>query len=571
MDPENPYRIDPYFQTLFGAEHPRKEELKALIRADGRITDPVVVWSEEHLLIDGHTRVQIHAELTAEGVELPPLPVFTKSFASRDDAEEYVCTRCQTMRELTEAQRADLWLKRHADQLAEIDADARRNQAHQAAPEGDGNAPEGNGAAPEARVGRGVEKRTEAARRAGVGLQTMGAMLKLNERLAGELTPHERDNLEDVHKQFLNRACGYRTVLSAIQKMDDARAEDARRAEALDAPMPVLTSDEDAPPIDRILHCDRLDGLRRLADDSVTLFLTSPPYPLRDYTYAGRDFYDGDYAKYLAHLTETFAECFRAQRRGGRCVVQIDANRVPHGPSGGTVTLPIYADLVHLMRNLGYEFYEEICWYKQHSSGRNGSVRWGTYCSPTAPAVRRTHEYLLTFFKETPRLEGETDDRPIPSRLFPRLTISQWYVPPETQKFRAADGTKHPCPFPETLAHNCIMLYTRKGDLVVDPYCGTGTVPYVAHCMNRRYCGLDLMAQFAEISRTRIEAVKDLTPAERRAGLRLFTPNPGERTDGWGRRKGKATNSFSRRRKWRFKKRGKDNGENGEDADRARE
>jgi hypothetical protein len=58
MDPENPYRIDPYFQTLFGAEHPRKEELKALIRADGRITDPVVVWSEEHLLIDGHTPSQ---------------------------------------------------------------------------------------------------------------------------------------------------------------------------------------------------------------------------------------------------------------------------------------------------------------------------------------------------------------------------------------------------------------------------------------------------------------------------------------------------------------------------------
>ena len=271
---------------------------------------------------------------------------------------------------------------------------------------------------------------------------------------------------------------------------------------------------------------------------------------MENYSYAGRNVYDGEYAAYLDNLKAVYQKCFSRQRAGGRCAIQIDAVSVPHGPSGYAVTLPLYYDIVRIMREVGYEFLDEICWHKQTTPGSANRARWGSHMSPRAPRMRRSHEYIPVFFKGVPYLDGDEKLNTIFEKEFRQLTISQWYVPPETRTFPTSDGMEHPCPFPETLAYRLIQLYTRKGDLIVDPMCGTSTVPYVAHCMNRLYCGIDLDSRFTEIAERRIAAVAGLTQAEKRAGLRLFWPSKFERADGHGPRNpdAKCRSTWSRRR-----------------------
>ena len=513
---------------------------------DGRITDPVIVWDEKNILIDGYTRKLICDKLLAEGLQLPELQVFRKSFATRDEAVKYVFTRCQTMRLITAARRALCYLEANDNELARLKAQAKKNQGH-GLDSSDGNGenqnekgleqcaktlvPPGNKSKGEA-----INLRLKAAKAAGVNEKDMAAAMKLKDILSdSQLTPQDKSVLEARRGHWESGMIGYRIIEMEIQKIKDKRRAASARKNVLNQALPPL---DKSATLDRIVNCDNLEGLKGLEDDSVALFFTSPPYPLANYEYAGQSFYDGDYQKMLDSYKARFAEAYRAQKKGGRFVVQIDAVFAKHGPSGMSVSLPIYADILRLMGEVGYIFLDEICWYKQKTPGKNGHVGWGTYGSPRAPKIRRAHEYVLVFFKDTPVLEGNDKDITITAQEFQHFTISHWYFPPETHVFRAdSDGTKHPCPFPESLPYRCIQLYTRKGDLVVDPWNGAGTTTYVAHALGRRYIGFDIVPQFVEIAQKRIADVEHLTPEQRVAKLRLFKSPPDERADGYGKRK----------------------------------
>lgn len=542
------FQIDPFFEHLLGS-HPDAAGLERMIRQDGRVTDPVIVWDEQNVLIDGHTRKGIHDKLLAEGfvagdgLQLPPLAVFRRSFDTREQAIEYVFNRCDTMRPMTAALRAFHYLEAHKDDLAARKAQAKKHQADGRCQGGENGGGDASGACAKTAVppgdqpnGVAIDVRAESAKAAGVNVKDMAAATKLLRKLSDpEITPKEKSNLAELRKEWERGMVGYRTVETELKKLDDKRRKaDARTAVLHQALPPVDDSDM----LDRIVACDNLDGLAALRPDSVALFFTSPPYPIENYEYAGHNGFDGDYRKMLDGFKARFSEAYRAQKTGGKFIVQIDAVWGRHGPSGRSVSLPIYADIVRIMQEVGYELLDEICWYKQKTPGKQGRIRWGTYASPQSPKVRRSHEYLLVFFKGTPVLDGDDRDITITPQEFQNFTISHWYVPPETRQFRAeSDDTKHPCPFPETLAYRCIQLYTRRGDLVVDPWNGTGTTTYVAHVLGRRYVGFDIAPQFVGIAEKRIAEVQKLTPEQRVAGLRLFKPETDERSDGYGKRK----------------------------------
>lgn len=130
----------------------------------------------------------------------------------------------------------------------------------------------------------------------------------------------------------------------------------------------------------------------------------------------------------------------------------------------------------------------------------NGSCAWGSWMSAKSPRLRDIHEYLLVFTKEgfSRPDRGESD---ISKEDFMSGTLSVWNIPPESAK-----KVGHPAPFPVELAEKVIKLFSYKDDVILDPFCGSGTTCLAANRSGRSYVGYDIVAEYCDLARARIAA-----------------------------------------------------------------
>ncbi len=229
------------------------------------------------------------------------------------------------------------------------------------------------------------------------------------------------------------------------------------------------------------IYCHTSEKMRELPDNSVALMVTSPPYNV------GKD-YDEDLSleEYLGLLERVFKETLRVLQPGGRaCVNVANLGRKPYIPLASLVN--------QLMIELGYFMRGEIIWVK--GKGASGSCAWGSWKSAKNPTLRDLHEYVLVFCKgrfDRP-FKGEST---ITRDEFIRDTLSVWEIPPAS-----ARKIGHPAPFPVELPRRLIQLYTYKGDLVLDPFCGAGSACVAAKETGRRYIGYDIDAEYVKLAR----------------------------------------------------------------------
>ncbi|HEX6972362.1 MAG TPA: site-specific DNA-methyltransferase [Limnochordia bacterium] len=240
--------------------------------------------------------------------------------------------------------------------------------------------------------------------------------------------------------------------------------------------------------VDRI-YCHTSEAMDHVPDESVALAFTSPPYN------SGKD-YDADLslADYLDLITRVGAEVYRVLRPGGRYVVNVaNLGRKPY--------IPLHAHFYARHQAIGFLPAGEIIWQK--GKGMSSSCAWGSWMSAKAPRLRDLHEYLLVFVKERFNRpdSGESD---ISRDEFMAATLSVWEIAPE-----AARRVGHPAPFPVELATRVIKLYSYVGDVVLDPFCGSGTTCVAAAAHGRRYVGYDIVPAYCETARRRLAAVGD--------------------------------------------------------------
>jgi site-specific DNA-methyltransferase (adenine-specific) len=160
------------------------------------------------------------------------------------------------------------------------------------------------------------------------------------------------------------------------------------------------------------------------------------------------------------------------------------------------------------MHEIGFLMRGEIIWDKSASAG--SSCAWGSFQSASNPCLRDVHEYLLVFSKgdyklnrsKKERAEGRLDT--IPKESFIAHTKSIWSFATER-----ASRVNHPAPFPVELPKRCIEMYSFTGDVVLDPFNGSGTTCVAAKMHGRRYIGVDLSPEYCSIAEERLEA----TPA----------------------------------------------------------
>ena len=245
-------------------------------------------------------------------------------------------------------------------------------------------------------------------------------------------------------------------------------------------------------PVSNRIFCQSATSMHQLVDDSIALMVTSPPY------HVGKD-YDSDisFAEYLDLLTEVFGETRRVLEPGGRAVVNVaNLGRKPYVPLSHLV-----ADR---MMRVGFFMRGEIIWRK--GRGANGNCAWGSWRSPSNPVVRDVHEYCLVFSKgRFDRVRRGTAT--ISAEDFMSSTLSVWEIPAES-----ASKVSHPAPFPVELPRRFIELYSYEGEVVLDPFMGSGTTALAALQTKRRYVGYEIEPQYVRLAEQRIAAVASDSP-----------------------------------------------------------
>lgn len=152
------------------------------------------------------------------------------------------------------------------------------------------------------------------------------------------------------------------------------------------------------------------------------------------------------------------------------------------------------------MLELGFLMRGEIIWDKSSSAG--SSTAWGSWQSASNPTLRDIHEYILIFSKDSfSRVRYGKEDT-ISKEEFLEFTKSIWNFPTVSAK-----KIGHPAPFPEELPRRLMHLYTFKGDIVLDPFIGSGQTGIAAFKLNRYFIGYDTNKTYCELATKRVNEI----------------------------------------------------------------
>jgi site-specific DNA-methyltransferase (adenine-specific) len=254
------------------------------------------------------------------------------------------------------------------------------------------------------------------------------------------------------------------------------------------------SSEPVAPPaeiLDR-LFCGSSEAMSEIPDDCVSLMVTSPPYNV------GKE-YDDDLSldEYLGLLGRVLTETYRVLEPGGRVAVNVaNLGRKPY--------LALNHRVAALLEDLGFLLRGEIVWQK--AAGAGGSCAWGSWRSAKNPTLRDVHEYVVVASKGSFRRARIGEDT-IGREEFLEATVSVWSIAPAS-----ARRVGHPAPFPVELPRRLIELYTFRGDLVLDPFIGSGSTAVAAIEAGRRFVGYDTEPAYLEIAAGRVAAARRQAP-----------------------------------------------------------
>ncbi len=300
---------------------------------------------------------------------------------------------------------------------------------------------------------------------------------------------------------------------------------------------PILSDDDTVAPIDDAsldqiwVHDAR--HMPELPDNSVALVVTSPPY------FAGKAYEEAlgvehvpaDYVEYLKMLHDVYAECVRVLEPGGRMAVNVaNLGRKPYRSLSADVIGILQDDLGLLLRG-------EIIWQKARGAG--GNCAWGSFGSSQNPVLRDVTERIIVaskgrFDRALDRKKRAKQGLPSENTIF-KDDFMDWTTDVWNMGTESAVRVGHPAPYPVELPQRLIELLTYEGDVVLDPFMGSGSTAVAAIRTGRRYVGFDTDAEYVkaatERARLEVERREAGTAPEGRRPWKVVAPG----RDGEGR------------------------------------
>ena len=234
-------------------------------------------------------------------------------------------------------------------------------------------------------------------------------------------------------------------------------------------------------------------------ENSIDLVVTSPPYNVDIQYNSHKD--DVTYAEYLEFSRKWMARCFDWLKDDGRFCLNIPLDKNKGGQQS------VGADLTTIAKEIGFQYHSTIIWNEGNISRRTA---WGSWMSASAPYVIAPVELIVVLYKKSWKKLSGSKVSDVGRQEFMDWTNGMWTFNGESKK-----KIGHPAPFPIELPRRCVKLFSYVDDVVLDPFCGSGTTLIAALSNNRKGIGVDVDKKYCGLAKKRILESSTSAPVER--------------------------------------------------------
>lgn len=244
--------------------------------------------------------------------------------------------------------------------------------------------------------------------------------------------------------------------------------------------------------------------LNGLPNEMFDLVITSPPY------YNAKPEYSEytDYEEYLSLLKKVFEQCYRTLKEGRFIIVNaspILVRRPSRSKSSKRIPVPFHINSI--LEGIGFEFLDDIIWAKPSGAGWNTGRgrRFAADRNPLQYKPVPVTEYFLVYRKKTDKLIDWNIKQHPNQEAVRQSKIDDGYEITNLWCAMPSHHSQHPAVFPVEIIDKLIQYYSFKGDTVLDPFAGIGTVGRSAKNNGRLFYLIDVEQHYCDV------AVKELS------------------------------------------------------------
>ena len=248
--------------------------------------------------------------------------------------------------------------------------------------------------------------------------------------------------------------------------------------------------------------------LSYVPDKSVHLVLTSPPYwNLKEYEQGANQLgIINDYQSFIDELNKVWKECYRILVPGGRLVCVVGDVCLSRKKYGKHAVMPLHSDIAVECRKIGFDNLNPILWHKISNAKFEANTSSSFLGKPYEPnaIIKNDIEYILMQRKpggyRSPT-EEQRKNSMIPKEDFQNWFSQIWRLPGASTK------SGHPAPFPLELAKRLVTMFSFVDDVVLDPFCGSGTTMLAAIETGRNSIGIETEEEYCESTVKRLSGL----------------------------------------------------------------
>jgi site-specific DNA-methyltransferase (adenine-specific) len=252
--------------------------------------------------------------------------------------------------------------------------------------------------------------------------------------------------------------------------------------------------------------------MKEVRDESVHLIVTSPPYwQLKDYGSEHQIGYHDDYETYINHLNLVWGECHRVLHKGCRLCINIGDQFARAVYYGRYKVIPIRTEIIKFCETLGFDYMGAVIWQKVATTNTTGGASiMGSFPHPRNGILKIDYEFILLFKKQ-----GVAPKPSVEQKELSKMTTEEWneYFSGHWN-FSGAKQDNHLAMFPEELPRRLIKMFSFPGEVILDPFLGSGTTSLAAKNLGRHSIGYEINPDFLPIIRQKIGADKAPLPEQ---------------------------------------------------------
>jgi site-specific DNA-methyltransferase (adenine-specific) len=266
--------------------------------------------------------------------------------------------------------------------------------------------------------------------------------------------------------------------------------------------------------INTVINGDCVEVMKELPEGSIDLIVTSPPYGVN----IAYDVHDDDMeiSEYLEFTRKWLTEAYKLLKDDGRIALNIPYE-INRQAKGGRIFF--VSEVYQVMKEIGFKFFGVVD-LEEDSPHRSKTTAWGSWMSPSSPYIYNPKECIILAYKKVhiKKVKGEPQWKGEPTiteegktkmvyqeedkKDFMELVFGQWKYLNDSRPMTKAT-------FSMDIPTKAIKILSYKNDIILDPFNGSGTSCVAAEVLDRRWIGIELSPNYAEIARQRIQGFVD--------------------------------------------------------------